>query len=193
MPLVNLSDADFENLQTISKPFVDPTPAARISRLIRDEMARMGVTRNGNGTTQANGGVRLTPDALRRLSADSPESLKFTKLISATVDGREMHRPKWNSLMNHVQVEGLKRLGSFDALKRATTARVREGRYEEEGFKYLLEGGFSIQGLDSNGAWDASLAVARSVRMSITVTFQWREGGAHPGETGSLEWKPDQS
>ena len=71
MPLVTLSDADFENLQTISKPFVDPTPEARISRLIRDEMARMGVTRNGNGTTQANGGVRLTTDALRRLSADS--------------------------------------------------------------------------------------------------------------------------
>jgi hypothetical protein len=155
-------------------------------------MARMGISTNGNGTAHANGRVRLTPEALRRLSADSHESLTFTKLLSATVDGREMHRPKWNSFMNHVHVEGQQRLGSFDALKRATSARVREGRYEEEGYKYLPEGDFSIQGLDSNGAWDAALAVARAVRMPIAVTFQWREDGAHPGESGSLEWKPDQ-
>ncbi len=193
MPLIPLSEADFENLQMISKPFVDPTPEARLSRLIRDEMTRMGVTRNGNGAAHADGRVRLMPQALRRLSADSHESLTFTKLVSATVDGREQHRPKWNSFMNHVHVEGLKRLGSFDGLNRATTARVREGRYEEEGFKYIPEGDFSVQGLDSNGAWNAALAVARAVRMSIAVTFQWREDGAHPGESGSLEWKPDQT
>ena len=192
MPLIPLSDDDFENLQLISKVFVDPNPEARIRRLIRDEMIRMGVTKNGNGAAHVDARLRFTPQALRQLSPDSHESLTFTRLISATVDGREMHRPKWNGFMNHVHVEGLKRLGSFDALKRATTARVREGQYEEEGFKYLPEADFSIQGLDSNGAWDAALAVARAVRMPIVVTFQWREDGKHPGESGILEWKPDQ-
>lgn len=190
MPLVPLSEDDFENLQLISKPFVDPTPESRIARLIRDEMTRMGVTRNGIGSSHVNGRASPTPQVVRHLNADSHESLTFTKLISATVDGREMHRPKWNSLMNHVHVVGLKRLGSFDGLKGATTARVREGRYEEDGFKYVPEGDFSIQGLDSNGAWDAALAVARAVAMPVAVTFQWREDGAHPGESGSLEWKP---
>jgi hypothetical protein len=193
MPVIALSDADFTNLKAISEPFVDPSPEARISRLIRDEMTRMGVTSSVNGAAHVDGRGRSTPEPLRRLSVDAHGSLSFTKLVSASVDGREMHRPKWNSLMNHVHILGLKRLGNLDALKRATGARLRPGRYEEEGFKYLPEGDFSIQGVDSNAAWDHSLAVARALRMPIKATFQWREDGAYPGQTGVLEWNPSKS
>jgi hypothetical protein len=193
MPVVTISDADFNNLKAISEPFVDPSPEARISRLIRDEMGRMGVTASGNVSANGNGRARNTADAARRLNPDSHESLTFTKLVSATVDGREMHRPKWNSLRNHIHVLGLKRLGSCDALKRATGARIRQGRYEDDGYKYLPEGDFSIQGVDANAAWDHSLAVARTLRMPIKVIFQWREDGAHPGQTGVIEWSPAQS
>jgi hypothetical protein len=129
------------------------------------------------------------------LNPDSHDNLAFTKVISATIDGRDLHRPKWNSFMHRVHLEGFRRLGSFDALKRATGARLSQERLDDDGFRYLPEGEFSIQGVDSNKAWDHSLAVARAVNLPIMLKFRWRdrEGSAHPGQTGVLEWNPPRS
>lgn len=187
MPTITLSDDDFNNLKAISEPFVDHTPEIRISRLIVDEMKRMSVTPKGNSRH------RLQTETLSQFSPDTHDDLTFTKVLSATIDGREMHRPKWNSFMNHVHVLGLKLLGSFDALEKATGARIRQGRYEEEGYRYLPDGDFSIQGVDANSAWNHSLSVARAVSMAIKVTFRWREDGVHPGQNSLLEWIPSQT
>ena len=127
-----------------------------------------------------------------RLNVDSPENLAHTRVVSVMVDGRPIHRPKWNRLMDELHVLGLKQLGSFDALKRASGARLRPGRFEEEGFKYIPEGDFSIQGVDSNLAWDHSLGLARVLGVPLKVVFEWRhkDAAVHPGQMGVLEWSP---
>lgn len=175
-------------MKRISEPFVDPTPEARIGRLIRDEMARRGVSTNGHVVHhRPSPGGDHAPNVL---GLDQHPSLRFTRLLTAVVDGVELHRPKWNGMMNYVHVLGLKRLGSLEELKRVTRARLKPGRYEDEGYKYVPEGDFSIQGLDAEGAWDSALAVGRAARFPIVVTFQWREDGERPGEIASLEWEP---
>ena len=186
MPTITLSDAYDAKLKLLVKePFVD-TRESLIQDLIDEAVTRRGVTPSGNGHANA------AKDNFLRLKPDVPDDLAFTRVLSAAVDGRELHRPKWNGLMDYLHVLGLKRLGSFDSLKRSSGARIRQGRFEEEGFKYLSEADLSIQGVDANLAWAHSLRLARALGAPIKLTVEWRdrEGAAHPGKTAVLEWNP---
>ena len=187
MPAITLSDATFAELKSLAEPFVD-TPASLTAGLIHEEVMRRGISPNGNGRA-----ARPAEDGSVLLNPDSHESLAFSRVLSATVDGRPIHRPKWNMIMNFVHILAYERLGSFEALRHASSARLRQGCFEEEGFKYLHESDLSIQGADSNMAWDHSLRLARTLGISINVTLEWRDrdGAAHPGKTGVLEWSPD--
>ncbi|HSZ55382.1 MAG TPA: hypothetical protein VK797_06965 [Tepidisphaeraceae bacterium] len=182
MPVIKISDATFAELKSLAEPFVD-TPESLTARLIHEE-----VVRRGTG--------RISGDANHALAQHpvSHENLAHTRLISATVDGHEMYRPKWNGLMVRLHALGLKRLGSFDALQRVSSARLRPGRFEEDGFKYVAESDFSIQGVDANLAWDHAFKLARALGIPIKAVFEWRqkEAAAHPGQHGVLEWSPPQ-
>ncbi|HXC24464.1 MAG TPA: hypothetical protein VNU46_01005 [Gemmatimonadaceae bacterium] len=69
----------------------------------------------------------MVAEQLRRLDPDKHESLTHARLLSATVDGQALHKPKWNSLLHHLHIIGHQRLGSFDTLKNASGARIKEG------------------------------------------------------------------
>ena len=185
MPSITLSDVAFAELKSLAEPFVD-TPESLTARLIHEEVVRRGGPSNGKPFAPA-----AEDDALR-LSPISHENLAHTRLISAAINGREMYRPKWNGIREEMHLLALQRLGSFDALKQASAARIRQGRFEEEGFKYLPDADISIQGVDANLAWDHSFKLARAVGIAIEVVFEWREkeGAVHPGRRGVLEWSP---
>jgi hypothetical protein len=186
MPMVTLSDASDAKLKLlVTDPFED-TRESLIAALIDAEVERRGVASNGNGRGNA------TNDHAVRLDPDSHDNLTFTRLISATVDGHPIHRPKWNSIMNHLHILGRKRLSSYDALRRASGANVREGKYEADGYKYLPEADVSIQGVAANLAWSHALRLARALRVPIEVTLEWRDdpGAARPGRRAKLQWAP---
>lgn len=187
MPSILISETTFDELKSLAEPFVD-TPESLTARLIHEEVVRRGIQAKGIGTN-----ANVVPeDAPIRLNPISHENLAHTRVLSAMVDGQEIYRPKWNGLMENVHILARKRLGSFDAVCRASSARLREGRYEEEGFKYLPEAELSIQGVDANLSWDHSLKLARAVGVSVQAIFVWRdkEGAALPGKRGILEWTP---
>ncbi len=179
----NLSDATFTKLQKIARPFVD-TLESVIAALADDELKRRAIA---GSSDPAAGGDRVV-----RLEPDRHDSLTHARLLSASVDGRALHRPKWNSLLDHLHVLAGQRLGSFDAVERVSGANIKDGRYEENGFHYLPDADISVQGVDANLAWDHSLGLARHLRVPIQVRFEWRhkEGAARPGQVGILEWSP---
>jgi hypothetical protein len=172
-------------LESLAKPFVD-TPETVIARLAKEEIERRAAH---SGLSAP---VAHAPGAVLRLDPDNHDSLTHAKLLSAAFDGKELHRPKWNSLRDHAHVVALQRLGSFDALQRVSDAHLRAGRYDEDGFRYLPDGDFSIQGADSNFAWAHTLGIARQLRVPVRVRFEWRQkdGAARPGQTAVLEWSP---
>lgn len=180
-PTIILSDETFTRLQSLAVPFVD-TPESVISGLIEAEVARRHIGTSAPSPKRAT--VEIDPDR--------PDSLTHAKLLGAIVDGKALHRPKWNSLLDHMHVLAKQRLGAFDAVRKISGANVREGRYEESGFHYLPEAGLSVQGVDSNLAWEHSLGIARQLRVAIEVTLEWRnkEGAAHPGKDGVIRWSP---
>ena len=97
-----------------------------------------------------------------------------------------------NEIWYDLHIMARKRLGSFEAVRRASQANLRQGCYEENGYKFLPEADLSIQGVDANLACEHSFRLAKAVNVSLKVTFEWRdkEGAAHPGETGIIEWSP---
>jgi hypothetical protein len=187
MPTVTLSESCDRKLKALVTDPFEQTRETLIEALIDEEVHRRGMASNGNGQMPVK-------DNVLRQDPASHDNLDHTRVISATVDGRDMYRPKWNTLMNDLHVLGRKRLGSFEALQKASSANLRQRKHEKDGYKYLPDADLSIQGVSANLAWKHSLAVARALNVPITVKFEWRdkEGAAHPGETGVLEWKPAQ-
>lgn len=184
-PTITLSDETFSKLQKLAKPFVD-TPESVILDLADAELKR----RSGSGG--GNGRYRGRDDQIRHLDPDAHDNLTHTRLLSATVDGHPIHRPKWNGVLDYLHVLARQRFENFELVRRATGANVREGRYEESGYRYIPEADLSIQGVDANDGWDHSLRLARALEIPLEVRFEWREkeGAAHPGETAVLQWTP---
>lgn len=182
MPDISISDSNFERLQRLAKPFVD-TPDTVIGRLL-DQAEASG----GTPAVQANGHA----SSLRRLDADAPDDLSFTRVRNASFAGVDISRPNWNKLVRVVHTKTKKQLGSFRDLRAITIANVQEGKNEDYGFSYVPESDISIQGLASNQAWQCCLKLARHLGVSIRVEVEWhaRSDAAHPGERGLLEWKP---
>lgn len=184
---VALPDATTAKLAALARPFIDTSELHVIDKLADEELARR--------REMAPAATNAAQLGLRRLNPDRTESLTHTKVLSATINGVAVDRPKWNTLLNAMIVLGAKRLVSFDALKNACRANLRKGRYQKDGYQYLEELDLSVQGVDSNLAWDHSLRLARHLRVAINVQFEWRDkkDAAHPGEVGVLDWTPPPS
>jgi len=186
MPTITLPDPYDQKLkQLVVDPF-EQTRESIIKDLIDAEIGRRSVGTSVPPPRATDGAIRLKPG--------TPGNLVHSKVVSATIDGHEVHRPKWNGVREHLHLIALKRFGSFGALQKASDARLRTGKHESDGFKYLPEGDFSIQGVDANLAWEHSLKLAKAMSVPIKLSIVWRdkEGAAHPGKAGVLEWSADQ-
>lgn len=187
MPVVNLSDEYDQKLRTLITDF-GQTREHLVAKLIDEETQRRAhANENGDGDERL-----AASDKVIRLDPDAPQNLRFSKIVSAIVDGKPIHRPNWNSVREHMHVLGMGRLGSLDEVAKVSQGNVRSGRYEEDGYRYIPEHDFSLQGVDSNWGWSHSLRLARAMGVSIKITIEWRdrEGAAHPGKRGVLEWSP---
>ena len=183
---ITLSDATFTMLETLAKPFVD-TPESVIAALAEQEISNRAA-----GSPHYHALAPGGDDGIQRLDPDRHVSLTHAKLLSASFDGTDIHRPKWNSLLDHVHIFARQRVGSYDALEKISGAHIRSGRYDEDGFHYLVDADLSIQGVDSNLAWTHALGIARHLKVPIRVKFEWRrkDGAARPGKVAILEWSP---
>jgi hypothetical protein len=191
MPTISLSDASYAKLQSVAKPFID-TEESAFGRVIDFYLEHNGTRpEHPRAFTNGNGRAETRDDSMRL----SPESgkLTHTKILSATVDGTTAVRAKWNSLMFLMHVMARKRLGSYEAVRKVSQANLRSGRYEDDGYHYLAEADLSVQGVDANLACQHAFRLAKVLKVSLKVTFQWRdkEDAAYPGQTGIIEWDPN--
>ena len=187
MRQIALSDAYDAKLKTLVTDF-GQTREDLVERLIDEEVARQAGAANGDAPTSA--AAANEADVAMTLKPAAPGSLAHTKPLTVTIDGIDLHKPKWNGLRERAHVLALKKLGSLAELKKVSDANLRSGKYEQDGYKYLPEAGFSIQGVDANASWADTFKLVKELKMPVRVEFLWREkeGAAHPGKIGVIEW-----
>jgi hypothetical protein len=126
--------------------------------------------------------------AVRELNPDSPESLTHAKMIEGRFDDESA--TNWSDLIDCAVRTALKKGVSPRDVR--AIVNVEEGELNEKGFHRIRDTIYSVQGMDANNSWRESLRLAKKANSVILVRFQWREkeGAAHPGEEGLLQWSP---
>lgn len=189
MPSITLSDKTYAKLKAVAEPFVDTEDSAAARAL--DFYLEHKQKNAGNGQAESKHPSAHVKGDVVRLPIGTRE-LTHTRLVSATLGGSALGRPDWNSLLRDIHILARKRLGSFDAVHAASGANLRNGRYEADGYRYLPQADMSIQGCDANHSCEYAFGLARAMRISLFVSFEWRdkEEASHPGRTGLIEWIP---
>ena len=176
---IQIAEPTFERLQSHAQPLID-TPDSVINRAL-DALERIS-------TTPTSPALPEPATSERTVDSLALPDLKHTKVLDAAIDGAAIARPNWNGLLDRLIVLAMKRLNDFQQLQRICPVNMVEGRKEDEGYSFLAEAGISVQGQAANTACRSLVAIARSLHVSIEITFLWRakEGAAHPGERARL-------
>lgn len=182
MPVVRINDATFADLKSVSTWFGTKTPSETIDRMVHETMERLGMERDD----EPEEAVNIT--SAGAMEFDTAPGLAFTKPLSASVNGKAIHTPRWSSILL-TMIAQLKAKGfGDDKLVRELHIPAKAGRYEEEGFKHHPNLGISVQGQSASEAWKEVDRLAKKWRIPVRVEFWWRQNpkAQYPGRTGLL-------
>lgn len=178
---VELSDVMFERLQRLATPLVDNIESV-IGRLA-------DFYEQGHPTAVTGKPPESAAEWGRRVfSAASPPDLTHTKVLRIKIGGTPLSKARWNGLLFEMIRRATSRISNGDDAKRLILVNFVSGRKEDEGYRFLPEIGFSVQGQDANSAWRGACHIARQLGIPVEAEFLWRhkEGAAFPGVTGQL-------
>jgi hypothetical protein len=182
MPVVRVNDATFADLSTLKTWFGTKTPSDTIDRIVKEAMEHLGMERDDQPEASF-----IAADGVA-MEFDKAPGLTFTKPLSASVNGKALHSPRWSALLLMI-IKQLKKKGlEGDSLVRELQVPARAARYEEEGFKYHADLGISVQGQSASDAWKEVERIAKKWNIPVNVEFWWRQNpkAQHPGRTGRL-------
>ena len=182
MPVVRINDATFADLKSIATWFGTKTPSETIDRIVREAMEQLGMERDDEpetATTTTNGEAR---------EFDTAPGLAFTKPLTASINGKALHGPRWSAIL--LTMIGEVRAKGFEGEKlvRELAIPAKTEQYEDEGFKYHPDLGISVQGQSASDCWKEVDRLAKKWRIPVSVEFWWRQNpkAQYPGKTGVL-------
>ena len=173
---LKLSQSTYERLERHARPFVDTVDMV-VNRALDALERREDPLVPGGDPPERRVDPRNLPD------------LTHTKILVATLKGDRSAKRSWKDLLGRILIRAMKQCGTFDELRQlCPDVNMVQGRKEDEGYSYLDEVDFSIQGLPTNNACRALVGVAERLGIELEITFQWRskEGAAYPGEMARL-------
>jgi hypothetical protein len=188
MPVIRISDATSKKLQQLAIPLEDNYDTV-IARLAEAALNGLPYKKPLEPTVIASNISQVTPSAW---DVDTHDDLTHTRLTSAKFDNIHIQKVSWNNLAKYAIEMAYRKLGSFEALRVASRAHLRQGKYEKEGFFYLPDIDISVQGMDSNMSWDNSVRLAHTLGVPVEVVFEWRNNdkAVKPGQIGRLRYDP---
>ncbi len=182
MPVLRINDATFADLKSIAAWYGTKTPSETIDRMVREAMETLGMERDDEPEAAAT----TTPEGAMQF--DSAPGLAFTKPLAATINGKELHNPRWSAILltmiGQVKAKGFE----GEKLVRELSIPAKAMQYEDEGFKYHPELVISVQGQSASDCWKEVDRLAKKWRIPVSVKFWWRQNpkAQYPGKTGVL-------
>lgn len=186
MPMIDISDDTNARLQKVAKPLIDTYDSVirRLLDLQETESANNVEDRAGPGTPLSDDGRMMLFDWR------NPPSLKHTSVIEASFEGEQIDRSScyWNNIMMRVIVAARKAGKSSDELFAMLFVNREKGQKSEQGYKYIDEIGFSVQGQDSQAAFRQIYDLAEKMGFKMDITFRWqsKEDAAFPNRHGRV-------
>jgi hypothetical protein len=180
---IPLSEQTVKRLKALAEPLED-TYDSVVVRLLDS------FTKNGMGNE--NHPRDALPPNVRECDPFAPPSLTHTKVIFASLAEEAIDGPNWNKLLDKALSIAMERSSSFSAVQRIATVNLREGKKSGDGYHFLEEAGFSVQGQDANDAWRGVAHICRTLGLPADVHFLWRvkEGATYPGMSGVFRISP---
>ena len=184
MPVIRINDAAFLRLRSIAQWQGIETPAQAIDWLIRQKAEEIGLgsEREGNEVDHI----------IQPAEPQEATALAFTRILSASVGGETLDRPKWNGVLlatiARVKAKGL----SGERLVQMLQVPAQTGIHEEGGFHHHSDLGLSVQGQSAVDAWREISRLADQHDIPVRVEFQWRDNpkARHPGQIRTISAGP---
>jgi hypothetical protein len=181
---VVLPDPLVAKMQTVAVPFKD-TPLSVIERAVDALIEKM----HGSGGTQYRTATPGPSDGSVVYPAEAPPSLKFTKPLAITLEGKALPKNElyWNLLLFRVISLSAVKMDK-QALRDALLVNYLDGKIEGSGYRYIPEGKLSVQGSDAINAWNATVFLVKAAGLKVDVMFRWgtQEGAANPGQVARM-------
>jgi hypothetical protein len=182
MPVVRLNDATFADLKSISTWIGTDTPSQTIDKLVVEMMKELDLERDFEDVAETSG-----PES-KATEFERAPGLTFTRVISATIDGKEVHKPNWATLLLEA-IAAIKSKGiGGDDLAKELEVPASKSRLNTQGYTYHQNLGISVQGQSAQDAWKEVNRIADKWKVPVKVHFQWRHNpkAQHPGKEGVL-------
>ena len=167
VPQINISESLFEKIKALAEPFID-TPESVLTRCVEEYASSRTRSEAGSGRMQPNSGAMApTKSAEMQFPPDLAPDLTFTHVVSISVAGKEYAKKDryWNTVMFDVVARAAEKLKSKEKVMQLIPVNYVDGVGPKErgGFRYIEEGGFSVQGQDSNAAWKTIFHIAKAL------------------------------
>ena len=182
MPVVRLNDATFADLKSISTWLGTDTPSQTIDKLVVEMMSKLDLERDFEDDTETSAPENKATEFERT------PGLSFTRVLSATIDGKEIHKPNWATLLLEA-IAIIKSRGIVGGdLTKELEVPTSKSRLNAQGYTYHQNLGISVQGQSAQDAWKEVNRIANKWQVPVKVHFQWRHNpkAQHPGKEGVL-------
>ena len=176
--IIELSDSTYSRLVKMMNS--DDTTESIVLSLLGSYKVRTG----------KDGGASLSSDApddgKLHFTGAEPTDLKHAKVLEAKINGLELPKASWNTILSHLAVEAFKK-GLVDSSE--VISGIVRSKKTDSGYKFYPMAGISFRGQAANIAWRASVKLADKLNADVFVEFEWRnkKGAKHPGEKAVLK------
>jgi len=181
---IRISESTFEKMKRAAVPLED-NPDSLLSRVLDFYLDN----HDGEPEEDASGG-----DDTIVLDPHAPDDLRHSKIRRARFDNRRVSGRNWSQLVKAAHEVAVEKTQSAEEASEISPFNVKMGQYEQRGYHHFPSAGLSVQYKSAPDVWEGCLRIAEHLGVPVEVEFEWldKEGASHPGERGSLSWKPEE-
>ena len=126
----------------------------------------------------------------RRKHSNSREKLLFAEIITANIGGQELLRPSWRLVVIQL-LKDIKGKYSMEELYTKFGIRATEGVYQDGGYQYEEELGYSLGGFAAGAAGKIIELLAKEIGVSVDIHYRWNHRSERSGEENHLRINPE--